>query len=167
MAALEQTLTTEDLHPIDLVERLADLRDWDFDRVGDDRIALAVEGAWRTYAVSLSWCGVDETLRLLCTFDLDAPEARFDALREAVNLANERIWTGAFCHWQDESLIAWRYGLLLAGGGAASGGQIDAMLHEALAACERFYPSFQLVAFDAAEPPAALEIAISEAYGRA
>ena len=167
MAVLEHTLSTEDLHPIDLVECLADSRDWDFDRIGDDRIALAVEGAWRTYALSLSWSCSDSTLRLLCTFDLDPPEGRVDALREAMDMANERVWTGAFCLWPDESLMVWRYGLTLAGGGNASAGQIDAMMADAIEACERFYPAFQLVAFDAADPDAALEIAICEAYGRA
>lgn len=167
MAALEHTLSTEDLHPIDLVECLADSRDWEFDRVGHDRIALAVEGAWRTYSISLSWSSADDELRLLCTFDIDPPEATAPALREALNLANDRVWTGAFCLWPEEKMIAWRYGLTLAGGGCASAGQIDAMLHDAIEACERFYPSFQLVAFDAAEPAEALEIAMTEAYGRA
>ena len=151
MTALEQHLSTEDLHPIDLVQHLADSRDWDFDRVADDRIALAVEGAWRTYSLSLSWSGVDDTLRLLCTFDLDAPDARRDALRHAMDLVNERVWTGAFCLWPEEKLMVWRYGLTLAGGGAACAGQIDAMMHDAVTACERFYPAFQLTAFDGAE----------------
>ena len=167
MAALAEELSTEDLHPIDLVQHLADARDWDFDRIGDDRIALAVEGAWRTYALSLSWSGSDDTLRLLCTFDLAPPEERVDALRHAMDLANERVWTGAFCLWSEEKLMVWRYGLTLAGGGAASAGQIDAMMHDALIACERFYPAFQLVAFDAARPETALDMAIDEAYGRA
>jgi hypothetical protein len=167
MAALEPTLSTVDLHPIDLVECLADSRDWEFDRIGEDRIALGIDGVWRTYALSLSWSAHDCTLRLLCTFDLDPPENRVNALREAMDKANERVWTGAFCLWPEEKLMVWRYGLTLAGGGHASAGQIDAMMADAVEACERFYPAFQLVAFDAADPDAALEIAICEAYGRA
>ena len=167
MAALETHLSTTDFHPIDLVQHLADSRDWEFDRIGDDRIALAVDGAWRTYALSLSWSGADETLRLLCSFDMDPPEAAQGPLRHVMDLANERVWTGAFCLWSEEKLMVWRYGLTLAGGGAASAGQIDAMMHDALIACERFYPAFQLVAFDAADPDAALDMAIDEAYGRA
>ncbi|MFT7028075.1 MAG: hypothetical protein ACJAVS_002310 [Paracoccaceae bacterium] len=167
MPSLEQNLSTDDLHPIDLVECLADSRDWDFDRVGENRIALAVTGVWTAYAVSLTWSAPDSVLRLLCTYDLAPPADRMDALREAMDMANERCWTGAFCLWPGEDLMVWRYGLTLAGGGIASAGQIDAMMLDAITACERFHPAFQLVAFDDADPEAALEIAIHEAYGRA
>ena len=44
MANLEQYIE-EDIHPIDLVEHLAEHHDWDFDRIHDDQIAMAVEGA--------------------------------------------------------------------------------------------------------------------------
>ena len=55
MAATEHYLEQEDLHPIDIVETLAEARDWDFDRVADDQIAMAVEGQWRTYSITLAW----------------------------------------------------------------------------------------------------------------
>ena len=35
MALSEDFLGTEDLHPIDIVESLAEERDWDFDRIAD------------------------------------------------------------------------------------------------------------------------------------
>lgn len=35
----------EEIHPIDIVETLAEHHDWDFDRVGEDQIAMAVEGS--------------------------------------------------------------------------------------------------------------------------
>ena len=48
MAATEYFLEREDLHPIDIVETLAEAQEWSFDRVADDQIAMAVEGQWRT-----------------------------------------------------------------------------------------------------------------------
>jgi len=50
MTQLEHFLDTEDLHPIDLVESLAEQHEWDFDRVAEDQIAMAIEGQWRTYS---------------------------------------------------------------------------------------------------------------------
>ena len=41
------------------------------------------------------------------------------------------------------------------------------MIGNALMGCERFYPSFQLVAWGNSTPAAALDIALGEAYGRA
>jgi len=36
MSTLEQYLNADDIHPIDIVETLAEHRDWDFDRIADD-----------------------------------------------------------------------------------------------------------------------------------
>ena len=41
------------------------------------------------------------------------------------------------------------------------------MVRAAVAACERFYPAFQLVAWGGETPEKALGIAMAEAYGRA
>jgi hypothetical protein len=167
MQAVEHALITEDIHPIDIVETLAERRSWDFDRVAEDQIAMAVEGQWRTYSISLTWSAHDETLRLLCTFDLAPPEERMAAMAEAVDRANDRLWTGCFTLWREQDLMVYRYGLTLAGGAMATAGQIDAMLRGAVGACERFYPAFQLVGWGGETPETALGVAISEAYGRA
>lgn len=167
MDALEHELSTDDLHPIDLVETLAERRDWEFDRVGDDQIAMAVEGAWRTYSLSLAWSGHDEMLRLVSTFELDPPEPRLPELYRTLDKANDQLWGGAFSLWRDHKLMVYRYGLVLAGGGVATGAQVEAMMRNALEASERFYPAFQLVCWGDAEADAALDIAIAGAYGRA
>ena len=64
----EEYLTSDDLHPIDIVETLAESHAWEFDRITDDQIAMSVEGQWRTYSLTLAWSAIDETLRLICTF---------------------------------------------------------------------------------------------------
>jgi hypothetical protein len=167
MAAVEHTFHSEDLHPIDIVESLAEFRDWEFDRVGEDQIAMAVEGQWRTYSITLAWSGHDETLRLICTFEMNPPEERRPEMALAIDLANDRIWTGCFNLWREQNLMVYRYGLTLAGGAVATAGQIDAMLRAALGACERFYPAFQLVGWGGETPEQALSIAMTDAYGRA
>jgi hypothetical protein len=80
MASIEHYLDTEDLHPIDIVETLAELHSWDFDRVADDQIAMAIDGSWRIYSLSLAWAAQDETLRLICSFEMEPPEARLAQL---------------------------------------------------------------------------------------
>ncbi len=166
MAAVEQFIS-EDVHPIDIVESLAEHCEWDFDRIGEDQIAMAVEGKWRTYSISLSWSAHDETLRLICTFEMAPPEERRAAVAQAIDLANDRLWTGCFTSWRAQGLMVYRYGLTLAGGAMATGGQVEAMLHGAVEACERFYPAFQLVGWGDEVPEAAMGIAMTEAFGRA
>ncbi|RMH48373.1 MAG: diacylglyceryl transferase [Alphaproteobacteria bacterium] len=167
MARTDTLIEAEDIHPIDIVEDLAETRAWEFDRLGDDQIAMAAEGQWRTYAVTLAWSGFDETLRLICTFEMDPPAARLPAVYEAINLANDQCWAGAFSYWAEQRLMVYRYGLLLAGGAFAGSEQIDRMLTTAVRAAERFYPAFQLVAWGDEPPAEALKVAIAQAYGRA
>ena len=55
MGIVEHDFDSEELHPIDIVETLAEARSWDFDRIAEDQIAMAIEGSWRTYSVTLAW----------------------------------------------------------------------------------------------------------------
>ena len=167
MALSEDFLGTEDLHPIDIVETLAEHHDWEFDRVTDDQIAMAVEGQWRTYSITLAWSGYDETLRLICTFEMDPPEDKLANLYEVLNRTNDMVWSGAFTWWREQKLMVWRYGLVLTGGQMASPEQIDRLIGQAVSASERFYPAFQLVSWGDDSPEKAMQVAIAEAYGRA
>ena len=71
--ALSEQFIEDETHPIDIVETLAEHHDWDFDRIADDQIAMAVVGQWRTYSITLAWSDFDETLRMICTFEMDPP----------------------------------------------------------------------------------------------
>ena len=158
---------SDDIHPIDIVETVAAHHDLDFDRLAEDQIAMAVEGQWRSYSLTLAWSPREEVLRLICTFDMDPPADRMEQVHEVLNLANDQVWDGAFTYWAQQRLMVWRYGLVLTGGAVASAEQIDQMIRNALNGCERFYPSFQLVGWGDTTPQAALDIALGEAYGRA
>ncbi|MEM9475077.1 MAG: YbjN domain-containing protein [Pseudomonadota bacterium] len=165
--SLSEQFLTEDLHPIDIVEHIAEHHEWDFDRVADDQIAMAVEGQWRTYSITLAWSGYDETLRLICTFEMEPPADRMAEVYETLNRTNDMCWAGAFTYWKAQRLMVFRYGLLLAGGQTASPEQIDTMIATAVTSAERFYPAFQLVAWGDRTPEDAMQVAIHEAYGRA
>jgi hypothetical protein len=167
MSLSESYLSEDSIHPIDMVETLAEHHEWEFDRVTEDQIAMAVEGQWKTYSLTLAWNPQDETLRLICTFEMEPPAARMGELYEVLNRANDLVWTGAFTYWEEQKLMVWRYGLLLSGGLPAGAEQIDRLIASAVMAAERFYPAFQLVAWSDHSPAAAMQVAIAEAYGRA
>jgi hypothetical protein len=128
---------------------------------------MAVEGQWRTYSLTLAWSPQDETLRLICTFEMDPAEGRLPALYDILNRCNDMVWTGAFTWWAEQKLMVWRYGLLLAGGQSVGPEQIDRLIAGAVTASERFYPAFQLALWGDQSPAEAMKVAIAEAYGRA
>ena len=164
--ALSESYLEDDIHPIDIVEHLAEHHDWDFDRLGDDPIAMAVEGQWRTYSLTLAWSGFDETLRMVCTFELDPPAEKMAGFYELINQINDQCWAGAFTYWTEPKLMVYRYGLVLAGGQMATADQIDTMIGAAVMSAERYYPAMQLLIWGDKTPAQAMQAAIAEAYGR-
>lgn len=165
--ALSEQYLQEDLHPIDIVETLAEYHDWDFDRVHDDQIAMAVEGQWRTYSISLAWSAYDETLRLVCSFEMEPPEERLPDLFECLNAVNDQCWAGGFSYWAEHQLMVYRYGLVLTGGQVPSAEQVNTMIGAAVVNAERYYPAFQLVIWGNRTATDALQVAMAEAYGHA
>lgn len=165
--SLSEQFQTDDLHPIDIVEHIAAHHEWDFDRVADDQIAMAVEGQWRTYSITLAWSGYDETLRLICTFEMEPPEHKLPEIYEVLNRTNDMCWAGAFTYWKEQRLMVYRYGLVMGGDQIVSAEQVDRLISAAVSSSERFYPAFQLVAWGDQDPADAMQVAIAEAYGRA
>ena len=165
--ALTETFLEDEIHPIDIVEHLAEHHEWEFDRIEENQIAMAVQGQWRTYSITLAWSGFDETLRLICSFEMEPPEEKLKDLYETLNVTNDRCWTGAFTFWEDQKLMVYRYGLVLTGGQIATAEQIDAMISSAVLNAEKYYPAFQLVVYDNQSPNKAMQVAIAEAYGHA
>lgn len=165
--ALSEHILDDEIHPIDIVEHLAAHNEWDFDRIADDQIAMAVEGQWRTYSITLAWSNYDETLRMVCTFEMEPPAEKLPGLYELLNNVNDQCWAGAFTYWAEQKLMVYRYGLVLAGGQIASAEQIDTMITAAVMSAERYYPALQMLVWGDRSPEEAMKIAISEAYGRA
>ena len=165
--ALSEQYLEEDLHPIDIVEHLAEHHEWDFDRIGDDQIAMAVEGQWRTYSITLAWSGYDETLRMVCSFEMEPPEDKLPQLYELLNSVDDQCWAGAFTYWPEQKLMVYRYGLVLSGGQVAGPDQIDTMIGAAVNSAERYYPAVQLAVWGGKTVRQAMQVAIAEAYGRA
>ena len=167
MASSETFFDFEDVHPIDIVQGIAATQDWEFDRIGEDQISMAVGGQWRTYSVTLAWSDVDETLRLICSFDMEPPAHRTGELYRALNEVNDNCWAGNFTYWPDQKSMVFRYGLILAGGQVPSLDQIDTMISTAVVSSERYYPVFQVVTWGEQDLKPAMRLAIAEAYGSA
>ncbi len=102
-------------NPVDVVERLAAMHDWSFDRAGTDEIAISVRGRWTDYQVSFTWMDDIEALHLACAFDLKVPEPRRAEVLALIALINEQLWVGHFDMWTKDGIVMFRHALLLAG----------------------------------------------------
>ena len=75
MAALPNFLQDEP-NPMDVVEAVASMRGWSFERPVDDEINMTVEGSWSDLHVCLNWRDDLESVHLASTFDLRIPSTR-------------------------------------------------------------------------------------------
>ena len=163
IALSEQSRT----NPLDVVERIAAINDWSFERAGDDEITMLVGGKWSDYQVSFTWMHDIEALHLACAFDLKVPERRRDEVQRLIALVNEQLWVGHFDLWTQDGLVMYRHALVLAGGVDASSRQCEALLGTALDACERYFPAFQFVVWAGKPAREALTAAMFETQGQA
>ena len=154
-------------HPVDVVERMAALNEWAFDRDGDDEISISVSGKWADYHIAFTWLPDVEALHIGCAFDFKATERRRPEVLSLVSLINEQLWVGHFGLWESESVMMYRHALLLAGGAEPNASQCEAALSAAIAACERYYQAFQFVLWAGKTAREALETAMFETVGQA
>jgi hypothetical protein len=154
-------------HPVDIVERLASLNEWSFERDEDDEISIVVAGRWTDYTVAFTWLPDIEALHISCAFDLTLSECRRATAAELTALVNEHLWIGHFDLWPTENVAMFRHAMLLAGGIEPSGRQCATMLQAAIDACERHYQAFQIVSWSDKPAREALAAAQFETVGEA
>jgi hypothetical protein len=154
-------------NPVDVIEQIAALNDWAFERSGDDELTIAVGGHWCDYHISFSWMEEREAVHLACSFDLKVPEARKIEIMRLLSAVNEQMWIGHFDLWSQEGVIMFRQALLLSGGADPNNAQVERLLVTAIEACERYYQAFQFVVWAGKSAAEALETVLFETAGEA
>ena len=154
-------------NPLDVVERIASINDWSFERAGEDEITILVTGKWTDYQVSYTWMYDIEALHLACAFDIKVPERRRDEVQRLIAMVNEQLWIGHFDLWSQDGMVMFRHALVLAGGVEATSQQCQALLSSALESCEGYFPAFQFVVWAGKPAREALDAAMFETSGEA
>jgi hypothetical protein len=154
-------------HPLDIIERLAAINDWAFDRGTEDEISVIVVGGWAEYQVAVSWLDQVEALHVAAAFDLKVPARRRSEVVTLISLINEQLWLGHFDFWSAENVVMFRHSLLLSGGVEPTNEQAGAMIKAAVDTCERYFQAFQFVLWAGKSAREALDSAMMETVGEA
>jgi len=154
-------------NPVDVIEHIAALNDWAFERAGDDEITISVAGGWCDYHVSFSWMAEKEAVHLACAFDLKVPPARELEAMRLLMAVNEQMWIGHFDLWGEEGVVMYRQSLLLSGGADPTDAQVERLLATAIEACERYFQAFQYVVWAGTPAREAIDTVLFETVGEA
>ena len=165
--SITETESRRTAHPVDVVEHMASLNHWSFDREDDDEISISVSGGWTDYHVAFTWLPDLEAMHVGCAFDIKFNDRRRTEILNLIAIMNEQLWVGHFGLWGRESVVIFRHSLLLAGGAEPSRTQCEAILQAAIAACERYYQAFQFVIWAGRSAREALDAALFETAGEA
>ncbi len=155
------------IHPLDVVERMANKNDWMFERRNDQEMAVQVPGRWCDYNLYFGWQDAVNAVLFTCAFDLRVPDHRLAPVYHLLALINEKIWLGHFTVWGGEGQPMFRHALPLRGVRQPSLEQIEDLVDAAVVECERFYPAFQYVVWAGKPAPEAIEAAMIETVGEA
>jgi hypothetical protein len=154
-------------HPLDVVERLATLRRWEFSREDDDEMHVSAKGNWAEYNIAFTWIEDVETIHVACAFELKVPAVRRREALELANSINAGLWIGHFDIWHSDDAIMYRNATLLTGDIELSEAQCEMMLKAAVESCERYFQSFQFVVWAGKSAKEALEHTVMETEGNA
>jgi len=152
-----------------MLEAWYEAQGWTNERVGDDEIVAATQGAWGQYELRGVWRDDDRVLQFLAFPDVKAIDGKKPALYEAIGLINEQLWIGHFEMWSADGTIVFRHALLLENGDEAtlSLDQAETLVEAAVGELDRFYPVFQFVLWGGKSPQDAITAAMVETHGEA
>ena len=165
--SLLQVEPDRNVHPVDIIEHIASINDWTFERQDADEISISVRGGWSDYHVSFNWMEDLESLHIACSFDLKVPEGRRSEIKQLISLINEQLWIGHFDIWNKEGVVLFRNSHLLTGGADVSPQQCEALLRSATDSCDLYYQAFQFVVWAGKSAADALSHVMFETVGEA
>ena len=154
-------------NPLDVVESIAEVNEWMFDRRSDQEMAVQAPGTWCDYSLFFAWNDDIEAMHFTCAFDMRVPPARRGPLYELLAVVNEKLWLGHFGFWEDKGLPLFRHAVPMRGADGLSLGQMEDLVDNALFECERFYPAFQYVLWGGKSAADAVSAAMVETVGEA
>ena len=152
-------------NPLDLVEDIIIANDWDYERDNNNNIHVEVAGEWCDYQLSY---GLNEDLNLIyisCVLDINIPEQRFKDIYPFLVSLNERLVIGHFEIWSNQSWPLLKQSFPVPNNQSLCKNQLEQASFLALQECEKFYPAFQIFAWDNKDVKSTLQHLMLETQG--
>ncbi len=155
--------------PVDILAAWYEAQGWAHERVCEEEVVAATNGAWGQYELRGIWREDDRVLQFLAFPDITVQPDKFAAIYETLGLINEQMWLGHFELWSGNGAIVFRHATLLESqdGPHLDTEQADALIDSAMGELDRFYPVFQFVLWGGKSPSEAISAAMVETQGEA
>ncbi len=158
----------DDANPLDLVEDFVESKSWTITRSEDDIMIFTAPGAKVKYEICMEWQEEFSALLFACSMPISITAEHHDAAARATEQINQNLWLGHFDLSNKNTHPTFRHTLLFRM--IPSGLAVDIVqdvIEIAIAECERFLATFQLVQAGDNELQSNLRAAVFETVGEA
>lgn len=136
----------EDNNPFDLVEEVLQARGWKYAREDGDYLTLEIPGQKYTYDVCMEWQEEFSSVLFACSIPVEINAQHLESAARALEQINQNLWLGHFDLSNQRKYPTFRHTFLLRM--VPSGIAVDLindLFELALAECDRFATTFQMV----------------------
>lgn len=168
---LKIDLYDEVANPLDGVEEIMINNDWVFDRVADDEMTVTISGATGHHKLRFLWQDEFSAMQLSCMPDITISPDKRDIAAKTLQSINSGLWLGHFDLQRDaeggtDLIICFRHTSLFRGNVESSGVEhIEDVIDIAIAECERYYMTLELLARTDSHDNKTLSLAMMETVG--
>ena len=153
-------------NPIDQIEDIFALNDWNLDRRSDREMAIEVPGNWCDLGLFFSWSENLNALHFSCALDIRIQPEIVSKVYELVAKINERLWIGHFAVWIDEGIPMFRH-TINCNPEKIDPAYINKLVKIAIRECDQYYPVFQFVVWGGKSVEDAFSRALVDTAGQA
>ncbi len=139
-------LMAESNNPLDLVEELVEARGWTFERTDDEFIMIDLPGLKAKYEVCMEWQEEFSSLLFACSLPIEIQPAQYEMAVKTIEQINQNLWLGHFDLSNKGKFPTMRHTFLFRM--IPTGLAVDIVndvLELAIAECNRFYTTFQMI----------------------
>ena len=150
---------------MELVEDIIISNDWEYEKDTNKNIHVEVGGKWCDYQLSF---GVNEDIKLIyisCALDIKVPDSKLKDVFCLLANINEKLLVGHFEVWTEDSWPVLRQSFPIPLNQGLCRNQIEQASMMALEECEKFYPAFQMFAWDTKDANETLDYLMLETQG--
>ena len=151
--------------PLDLIEDIIISNGWDYEKDINKNLHVEVGGKWCDYHLSF---GINNELNLLyisCALDIKIPEHRIKDIYPFLAGINENLLSGHFEVWTEDSWPVLRQSFPIPTNKSLCKSQLEQASILVLKESEKFYPAFQMFAWDNKDLKSTLKHLMLETQG--
>lgn len=154
-------------NPLDVIEALMKANQWAFERECPETLTALAEGESANICVCCVWDPETEVFEINSSFSLAIVDNREQEVDQLIKSIAPGLHLGHFERVQHEKIIMYRTNISLAGGATLNDAQAEVLFVQAVGACQKFFPAFNMVVWGARSAREAMSITLFETIGEA